>query len=238
MPPVASVDRAQVRAYRAEELLGELTDAERKFAPSALYLSGDASLLTNYQKVALVGSRNASAGGLRRAGVLSRALAQRGIVVVSGLAKGIDTAAHRAAIAAGGHTIAVLGTPLDQCYPASNTELFETIKAQHLAVSQFPLGTPVTRGNFPRRNRTMALLSDATVIVEASESSGSLSQGWEAIRLGRMVFLMEALTTDASLTWPAKMIEYGAQILSRDNLEPIIENLPAFTQASTAAVAF
>jgi DNA processing protein len=227
-----------MKAYRADQLLGELTDAEKKFAPKEFFLAGDRSLLTDYAKVSIVGAREASDKGLRRAAVLARAMAEHGIVVVSGLAKGIDTAAHVAAIEAGGHTIAVLGTPLDQCYPAENRALLETIKAEHLAVSQFPVGSRVSRGNFPRRNRVMALLSDATVIVEAGEGSGSLNQGWEAIRLGRLVFLMEALTKDPSLSWPAKMVEYGAQVLRRDNLEPVLENLPAFTQSATAAVAF
>jgi DNA processing protein len=225
-------------AFRVDELLGELTDAERKYAPQELYLVGDKSLLTDHPKVSIVGSRDASDEGVRRATVLARALAERGIVVVSGLARGIDTAAHRAAIAAGGHTIAVLGTPLDQCYPTENRDLFELIQSRHLAVSQFPVGSAVTKGNFPRRNRVMALLSDATVIVEAGEQSGSLNQGWEAIRLGRLVFLMEVLTKDQSLSWPSKMVAYGAQVLRRDNLEPVLENLPAFTQSAASAVAF
>jgi DNA processing protein len=84
----------------------------------------------------------------------------------------------------------------------------------------------------------MALLSDATVIVEAGEKSGSLNQGWEAIRLGRLVFLMESLTKDPSLSWPEKMVAYGAQVLTRDNLDIVLENLPAFTQSAASAVAF
>jgi len=225
-------------AHRVDQLLGELTAAEKKFAPKELYLAGDESLLTDYSKVSIVGARNASDEGLRKATVLARALVERDIVVVSGLAKGIDTAAHQAAIAAGGRTIAVLGTPLDECYPTENQSLLDLIKERHLAVSQFPSGSAVAKGNFPRRNRVMALLSDATIIVEAGEDSGSLNQGWEAIRLGRLVFLMEALTKDASLTWPAKMVAYGAQVLTRDNLDIVLDNLPAFTQSAASAVAF
>jgi DNA processing protein len=113
----------------------------------------------------------------------------------------------------------------------------DLIKERHLAVSQFPSGSAVTKGNFPRRNRVMALRSDATIIVEAGEDSGSLNQGREAIRLGRLVYLMDALTKDASLTWPAKMVTYEAQALTRDNLDIVLDNLPAFTQSAASAVA-
>ena len=82
-------------------------------------------------------------------------------------------------------TIAVLGTDLDDCYPPENRPLQERLMREHLVISQFPSGTPSRRTNFPRRNRTMALLTDATVIIEAGESSGTLDQGWEALRLGR-----------------------------------------------------
>lgn len=142
---------------------------------------------------------------------------------MSGLAEGIDTAAHAAAMEAGGDTVAVLGTPLDRCYPTSNTELQQRIIHEQLAVSQFPVGHPVERKNFPLRNRTMALVSEATVIVEAGEGSGSLSQGWEALRLGRALLLMRAVTTDPGLTWPAKMLHHGAMVLSEP--EQVLEAL-------------
>ena len=102
------------------------------------------------------------------------------MIVVSGLACGIDTAAHTAAIESGGKTIAVLGTPLDDTYPQENQALQSLIMAQHLAVSQFAPGAGTQPKNFPVRNRTMALLTDATVIVEAGEKSGTVHQGWEA----------------------------------------------------------
>jgi DNA processing protein len=212
--------------HTAEELLGPLNDLEEKHAPKRLFIAGDPSLLDAGPRVAIVGMRKPSPEGLRRAEELSRALVKAGAVVVSGLAEGIDTAAHTAAIRAGGRTIAVLGTPLDKFFPASNRELQRTIMREHLAVSQFPPGTSPRRNNFPQRNRTMALLCGATVIVEAGESSGTQHQGWEALRLGRLLFLMESLARREDLKWPREMLGYGAQVLSRENLAAVLEALP------------
>lgn len=211
------------------DVLGALNDVEQRHAPRELYLRGNADLLTRGPRVSVVGSRKASEAGLTRARSLARALVQHDMIVVSGLAEGIDAAAHEGAIDAGGHTIAVLGTPVDQAYPRQNAGLQERIAAAHLLVSQFAPGSPVTPRNFPIRNRTMALLTDATIIVEASEKSGTVHQGWEALRLGRLLFLLESVATDSSLTWPAKMISYGAQVISRGNLEATLSDIPAVT---------
>lgn len=224
-----------VLALTPADVLGTLNPFEVKHAPATLYLAGNRDLLLQGPKVSIVGSRQASEEGLRRARSLAKSLVDAGAVVVSGLAEGIDTVAHTAAIQAGGATIAVLGTPLDMAYPASNRALLDTIIAEHLAVSQFPVGSPSQRKNFVLRNRTMALLSDATVIVEAGEQSGTVHQGWEAIRLGRPLFLLESLASTPGLTWPAKMLEYGAQVLTRDNLAAVLEELPAATLAHAAA---
>ena len=219
------------------EVLGTLNEVEQKNAPSQLFLAGDATLLTKGPRVSIVGSRKASLEGLKRARYLARTLVDHGMIVVSGLAEGIDTAAHTAAIEAGGKTIAVIGTPLDQFYPASNRELQERLAAEFLLVSQFPPGSPVTPRSFPSRNRTMALLTDATVIVEAGEKSGTLHQGWEALRLGRQLFLMESVANDTSLSWTREMIEYGAQVLSKENLEQELIELPAVTLRNTDSIA-
>lgn len=157
------------------------------------------------------------------------------MTVVSGLAEGIDTAAHMGAISAGGRTIAVVGTPLNKFFPAKNRELQEQLMRDHLVVSQFPLGYPIQKTNFPRRNRVMALISDATVIVEASDSSGSISQGWEAIRLGRLLLIMKSVAENERLTWPTKMLEYGAQVLT--DTAPLLDMLPV-DDVALAAVAF
>ena len=97
---------------------------------------------------------------------------------------------------------------------------------EQLVLSQFPRGYPSQPRNFPIRNRTMALLSDVTVIVEAGETSGTLRQGWEALRLGRLLFLMESIVPDATLSWPREMIRYGAQVLSRENLALVLDEVP------------
>jgi DNA processing protein len=152
-------------------------------------------------------------------------------------AAGIDRAAHVSAIESGGRTIAVLGTPLDRCYPAENAQLQELTIEQRLAVSQFPVGTRTQPRHFPQRNRTMALLTDATVIVEAGEKSGSLHQGWEALRLGRTLFLMDSVARDPSLSWPGEMIHYGAQVLSRETLGEALADLPAVTSRTSIASA-
>ncbi len=215
--------------------MGSLTPFEAKNAPDELFVEGDVSLLTEGLRVAIVGSRKASPEGVQRARSFARALVNHGITVVSGLAEGIDTVAHEAAIQAGGKTIAVLGTPLSKPYPATNRRLLEEIKNEHLAISQFPEGYPAMRDNFPRRNRTMALVSDATVVVEAGEKSGTRHQGWEAIRLGRLVFLMENVAQNPDLTWPREMIAYGAQELRREDMPDILYDIPSFTAGSVSA---
>jgi DNA processing protein len=221
--------------YATTELLRPLNDWERKNAPRELWVEGDKSLLRDGLRVSVVGSRKPSREGMVRAKAFASALAERGIVVVSGLAMGIDTIAHEAAISSGGRTIAVLGTPLDEAYPKSNERLLGEIKQNHLAISQFPEGYPFRPANFPRRNRTMALISDATVIIEASEKSGTKHQGWEAIRLGRLVFLLESVATNPELTWPKEMIEYGAQVINRDTLDQALDNLPSLTSGEEFA---
>lgn len=216
----------EIQATTPEELLGSLTEVERKKAPKQLYIAGDRSLFEATTRVSVVGSRQASEEGRRRAAVLVRALVERGIVVVSGLAEGIDTVAHETAIRLGGRTTAILGTGLDEVFPEENRRLQERIIEGHLAVSQFRPGTAPQRGNFPMRNRTMALLTDSTVIVEAGDKSGTLHQGWEALRLGRPLMLMESVAKDPALSWPEEMIRYGAQVLTRENLGQVLDDLP------------
>jgi DNA processing protein len=157
-----------------------------------LFCAGDATLLER-PAVAIVGSREASAEGVARAKRLSRELVKAGVVVVSGLAAGIDTAAHTAAIENGGATVAVLGTPLDRCSPVGNARLQETIYRSHLLVSPFELGARVFPSNFPARNKIMAALTDGTCIIEAGETSGTLHQAAECVRLGRKLFFTKSL---------------------------------------------
>ena len=224
--------QSAVESMSAENLLGSLNEVERKFAPKHLFVAGHTEILEEGARVSIVGSREASETGIKRAKKLARLVCERGGVVVSGLAKGIDTAAHTAAIESGGKTIAVIGTPLSQSYPKENAALQAKIQRDHLLVSQFAEGYPVQPKNFPIRNRTMALISDATVIVEAGQKSGSISQGWEALRLGRGLFIAKALTEDPKLTWPEEMMNYGAHILSDECIEEFFEFLPSRGHAS------
>ncbi len=215
-----------VEGLPPEELLGPLNDVERKYAPSRLFAAGDRALLQDGARVAVIGSRRATAVGLANARQIAEMLVARGMVVVSGLAEGIDTVAHQTALARRGRTIAVLGTPLDQCYPRANSALQERILREQLAISQFAPGSRVGKGNFPMRNRTMALLAHASVIVEAGETSGSLHQGWEALRLGRPLVILAAVAEDRDLRWPAKMVEYGALVLPVSRLQEVLDLLP------------
>ena len=214
------------KQFRPDELLGPLNEVEKRNAPEVLFVAGDTELLRKGKRVSIVGARKASGDGLDRASSLARILVEQQVIVVSGLAEGIDTAAHESAMRNHGRTIAVLGTPLDKTYPDKNRPLQQKIMQEHLAVSQFPTGCPSQRKNFPMRNRTMALLADSTVIVEARDGSGSLHQGWEALRLGRPLFLMESVTKNPDVQWPKEMLSYGAEILTRENINLLLELLP------------
>lgn len=206
----SSVGGSRVTRISSEELLGALNEIERKFAPERLFVAGRIEFPLPHPRVAIIGTRTPSAEGLRIASRLSKTLAQKEVIIVSGLARGIDTAAHTAAIEAGGRTIAVLGTPLSQTYPRENADLQSLIMKSHLAVSQFDEGRPVRPQNFVVRNRTMALIADASVIVESGEGGGSLHQGWEALRLGRPLFIHTREFNKPGLEWPREMAKYGA----------------------------
>ncbi len=214
------------RTSTPQDLLGPLNEVERKHAPEALFTAGDTHLLEEGARVSIVGYRNASPEGIRGAPNLASLLAKRSVAVVSGLAEGIDTVAHTTAIIEGGRTIAVLATPLDQVYPKQNATLQHRIAQDHLLISQFPQGSRVRRGNLRLRNRTMALISDATVIIEAGDTSGCVHQGWEALRLGRPLFISKSAADDPTLTWPGAMLDYGASILSDETLDEFFDSLP------------
>ena len=128
--------------------------------------------------------------------------------MVSGLAKGIDTEALSAALSAGGAVAAVIGTPLDRAYPIENASLQEHIAAEHLLISQFASGSRTFRSSFPVRNRLMAALSDATVIIEASDTSGTLHQAAECMKLRRWLFIARSVIEDQTLKWPSKFSGY------------------------------
>jgi DNA processing protein len=204
------LDGVTVRRVAPGELLGPLTPLELRFAPRELWVAGAFRLPLVHPRVAIVGTRSPSDAGRARATELAESLAGAGVTVVSGLARGVDTAVHTGALRSGGPTIAVIGTPLDRAYPAENHELQHRLMREHLVVSQFGEGVPVRPGNFVQRNRTMALIADASIIVESGNTGGSLSQGWETLRLGRPLFIHEAEFQKSHLTWPEEMARYGA----------------------------
>jgi DNA processing protein len=170
-----------------------------------LFAVGDLSLF-QLPAVALVGSRKASQDALKRTEQLAHELVEAGIVVMSGLAFGIDGAAHRGAIRYGGRTTAVIGTPVDRASPAENAGLQQEIAEKHLLISPFAIGTEITRRHFPERNRVMARLALATVILEAGDTSGSLHQAAESVAIGRPLYIAEAVARNGALKWPARFI--------------------------------
>jgi DNA processing protein len=170
-----------------------------------VYCVGDLSLVER-PSVAIVGARKASLEGRKRAAQLARDLVAADIVVLSGLAEGIDTAAHTSAIEHGGRTIAVTGTPLDKAYPPKNAALQELIYAEHLLASPFEWGKPFVPANFPERNRIMARMAATTVIIEASDTSGSLHQAVECVDLGKPVFIARAVAENTKLNWPGRFL--------------------------------
>jgi DNA processing protein len=187
---------------------------ELSMLPARLYLEGAPALLGATRRVAIVGSRSASPDGLRRATRLARELVKADVVVVSGLATGIDTAAHRSAIGNDGRTIAVIATPITKVYPRANVRLQARIGAEHLLVSQFDPETKIAPGNFVARNRTMAVLSHASVIVECQDRSGTLTHASESLRIGHPVFILRSAAENTSIKWPAELIGRGAIVLN------------------------
>lgn len=221
-----------------EDLLGPLNEVERKNAPSKLFAAGDISILQRGARVSIVGTRKPSPTGSSQARRLASRLASEGIVVVSGLAEGIDTSAHEASIEAGGRTVAVIGTPLDVYYPKKNASLQLRLASEQLVITQFPLGRPTRPSDFPMRNRTMALLSDATVIIEAGDGSGTLHQGWEALRLGRPLFILDTAAQNKELEWPKEFLRYGAMPFAVDQPDLIFEFVPESRGAVASTPSF
>lgn len=195
------------------DLLAKIDGSGPRKTP--LNLAGDAALLKT-RCVSVIGTRNVTELGAKRAHKFARELAEAGVTVVSGLAAGVDTYALGGAIKSGGRVIAVIGTPLSSAYPAENAALQRLIYEEHLLVSQFEDGQRVFRSNFPERNRTMAALSDGSVIIEASESSGTLHQAAECQRLGRWLGIAKSVVDDPALTWPQRFLGYEKCIVLDD----------------------
>lgn len=198
--------------------------------PTLLYVRGDASLLQR-PALAIVGSRNATPQGGRDAEAFAAALAARGWVVVSGLALGIDAAAHRGALGTGA-TVAVVGTGADRIYPARNERLARDIAAAGAIVSEFPLGTPPLAANFPRRNRIISGLARGVLVVEAALESGSLITARLAGEQGREVFAIPGSIHSPQSRGCHRLLREGAKLV--ETAEDILEELGAGAAAAPA----
>jgi DNA processing protein len=199
-------------------------EALRALAPAPeLWVRGTV-LSDDALAVAVVGSRRASTYGLEVAEKFAAELAARGVTIVSGFARGIDTAAHRGALAAGGRTLAVLGAGIDVVYPPENVRLAREVEARGALVTQFPPGTPPLPYNFPTRNRTLAALVLGVVVVEAAERSGSLITAGFAADLGREVFAVPGKITSPTSVGAHRLLRDGATLVERWN--DVVQELP------------
>ena len=180
-----------------------------------LYFQGYWDLMST-RSVAVVGTRKPSENGKKRTQQLVKELVKNKFTIVSGLAEGIDTEAHKTAITSGGCTISVIGTPLGNVYPKSNEALQQIIADNFLLISQVPVerydmqNPRSNRFFFPERNKTMSALTEATIIIEAGETSGTLIQAREALRQNRKVFILNSCFENPNLTWPEKFESEGA----------------------------
>lgn len=199
--------------------------------PPFLYVQGE--LRCNETAIAIVGSRRATAYGLQATARLAGSLAGHGITVISGMARGVDTAAHKGALAAGGRTIGVLGCGIDMVYPPENRKLFQEMAEKGGLVSEFPLGTLPLAENFPRRNRIISGLSRGVLVVEAAENSGSLITAQYALEHGRDVFAVPGNISFATSRGSNRLIKQGAKLV--DCVEDILEELPGCGNLSGTA---
>lgn len=205
--------------------------------PLLLYIRGRLDLLAR-PALAIVGSRNATAQGKANAGAFAQALSDAGVCVVSGLALGIDAAAHEGALRGTGSTIAVVGTGADLFYPARNRVLAERIANEGCIVSEYALGTPPTSGNFPRRNRIISGLSSGVLVIEAAAQSGSLITARVAAEQGREVFALPgsihaplAKGCHQLIRDGARLVETVNEVLEAMQLSPLAGSTPSGTQA-------
>ena len=217
------------------QLLLEMPDP-----PPLLYYRGQVDGRENRGEVAaiaLVGTRTPSDYGRKWTSLLSQALALAGFTVVSGLAEGVDAAAHQACLDVGGRTIAVLGTGVNKVYPLSNRQLAQTIDQKGLLVSEYPWGTPPDRANFPRRNRIIAGLCRATLVLEAPTKSGALITARLAMEYNRDVYALPGSLDNEYSRGCLELINNGAQlILSEAHLLDMLSSIPRLDSAANLSL--
>jgi DNA processing protein len=230
--PAEAVDRSIEWASQPGQTILTLADETYPQAlleiadpPSLLYVRGNAELLQK-RGLAMVGSRNATPQGLQTAENFAKALAAKGLCIISGLALGIDAAAHRGALAGDGDTVAVIGTGADRIYPARNKELALAIVDRGAVISEFPLGTPAIAANFPRRNRIISGLSRGVLVVEAAPESGSLITARLAGEQGREVFAIPGSIHSPVARGCHKLIKQGAKLV--ETASDVLEELGNF----------
>ena len=216
MPPIYPSTLADLLGPKDTKKLSD-KDANLK-----LYCKGKLPIPLPQPRAAIVGSRNPSPKGIEAAYLISQTLADRRIIVASGLAEGIDTAAHKAAIEAHGYTLAVLATPIDQVYPQKNRPLQQVIMQKHLAVSQFPSGTQIKPENFLLRNQTLAQLTHTSIIIEAKENSGTLNHARHTLKLGHPLYIYQPLNQNQ--LWVKPLLAAGATLFT--DPKKILEKLP------------
>ncbi|HLG15435.1 MAG TPA: DNA-processing protein DprA [Blastocatellia bacterium] len=201
--------------------------------PIVLYVKGDLTRALSQPTVAIVGSRRCSTYGRNVAEMLARELASRGVTIVSGLARGIDAAAHRGALDGRGLTVGVMGTGVDEVYPKENRRLAEQIAEHGALVSEFPLTTPPVPQNFPFRNRVISGLALGVMVVEGAERSGSLITARLAYEQGRDVFAVPGNITSAKSFGPNYLIKDGAKLVH--TWRDVVEEFPAELKAPILA---
>jgi len=197
--------------------------------PALLFCRGNVSLL-NAPQVALVGARRCSSDGHRSAQSLSKQLAQHGWTITSGLAQGIDGAAHQAALQSGGHTIAVMATDANHCYPRQHRALANNIlQANGCVITETPLGQPLRRYCFPRRNRLISALSQGVIVVEAAEKSGTITTARHAAAQGREVMAVPGSIRNPHVQGCHQLIRDGATLITK--VEDVLECIGSLNQA-------
>lgn len=224
-----AVERALQWASKTDHYIVTLADDEYPpllleipDPPALLYAQGHLGLLST-PALAVVGSRNGTAQGLRNAEAFAKAFSNGGLTIVSGLALGIDAAAHRGGLAGRGSTVAVLGTGIDVVYPKSNASLFAEIAVRGLLISEYPIGTPSIGHNFPRRNRLISGLARGCLVVEAALGSGSLITARMAAEQGREVFAIPGSIHSPLSKGCHSLIKQGAKLV--DAAEDVLVEL-------------
>ena len=190
--------------------------------PILLYLTGRSDIL-NRKSLAIVGSRNPTAQGAIDAGAFAASLAQAGLTIVSGMALGIDAAAHRGALGSSASTVAIIGTGADRIYPPSHKDLAHAISAEGAILSEFPLGTPPLASNFPRRNRLIAAMTQGCLVVEAAARSGSLITARLAAECGREVFAIPGSIHSPLARGCHQLLKQGAKLV--ESAQDILDEL-------------